>query len=143
MSIHTEFQFNRNEQCTILSPDFLSLTDAKLDTDNFIDSGIFVDINGDPCTIEKADKWFGLVTEANFYNTAGGKVLKPAGNVVSYFGNMRFVTKLFTDNADAPIKKGDLLTIIDGKPAKTDDNHTVPVMQVIYRTTDYIECVTI
>jgi hypothetical protein len=143
MSIQTNFEFNRDEQCVIVSPDFLQLTDAKIDTDAFIESGIFVDINGALCTIEKSKKWHGLVTESNFYNTSTGKMLKPSGNVVAYFGDIRFITKIFTDNADAPIQKGDLLTIINGKPAKTDENHTVPVLQCIYRDSDYIECVTI
>jgi len=143
MSIQVPFEFNRNEQCVIVSPDFLSLTEAKVDSDNFIESGHFIDVDGNLCTIEKTPKWHALVTEANFYKSAGGKVLKPAGNVVGYFGDIRFITKLFTDDADNPIAKGDLLTLVDGKPAKLDDNHTIPVIQVIHRASDYIECVTI
>jgi len=142
-SIKTPYIFNRREQAHILSPDFLSLPHLEIDTDAFIDSGIFVGIDGQPLTIEKTPKWFGIVIEANYYQTAGGKVLKPSGNVVAYFGNMRIATKVFTDDSDDPIKAGDLLTIIDGKPAKLDENHTVPVIQVVGRGTDYIEIATL
>ncbi|SFZ98224.1 hypothetical protein MNB_SV-5-1761 [hydrothermal vent metagenome] len=56
---------------------------------------------------------------------------------------MRVATKQFTDDADAPIKAGDILTLIDGKPAKPDDNNTVPLFQVVDRGTDYIEIISL
>jgi hypothetical protein len=142
MSINTGFSFNRNEECIILSPDFLSLAKIEIDSPNFIGSGYFVDSQGKLATLTDTVKFTGLVTEANYYNAAGGKVLKPSGNVVAYFGGVRFVTKVFTDNADAPIKAGDVLTIVNGKPQKLDDTHKVPVLEVVNRGTDYIECIT-
>jgi len=141
MSINTGFSFNRNENCIIVSPDFLGLSKVEVDTDKEIGSGMFVDGQGNPLTVEKQVKFAGLVTEANYYQTAAGKMLKPSGNVVAYFGGLRMVTRVFTDNADTPIKAGDLLTIVDGKPHILDENHTVPMMEVISRGTDHIECV--
>jgi hypothetical protein len=142
MSISTGFSFNRNEECLIVSPDFLGLAKLEVTPSGMVGSGYFVDSKGELATVEKQVKFAGLVTEANFYKSSGGKVLKPNNNVVAYFGGIRFVTKVFTDNADTPIKEGDLLTLVDGKPHILDENHTVPMLEVVARGTDHIECVT-
>ena len=142
MSIKTPYLFNRNEKAHIVSPDPESLTLVHIDTDEKIDSGIWVDIEGKLANAGKTKQWVGIVIEANYYNAAT-TIMKPSGNVEAYFGNMRIATKQFTDDASAPIKIGDILTIINGKPAKPDTNNTVPVAQVIDRGTDYIEIVTL
>jgi len=143
MGISLPYVLNRNESCIILSPDFLSMAKEIIETDKFIGSGMFVDRTGAPCTIEKAKKWFGLVTETNYYNGMGGKVLKPSGNVEAYFDAMSVLSKVFTDDPDAPIAAGDQLTIIDGRLAKTDDNHTIPVFEVMERDGDMLKVASI
>lgn len=142
MSIKTPFLFNRNEKAHILSPDPESLAIVHIDTEEKIDSGIWVDLNGAPASAGKTRTWTGIVIEANYYNAAT-TIMKPSGNVEASFGDMRIATKQFTDDANAPIKAGDILTVINGKPAKPDDNNTVPLFQVVDRGTDYIEIVTL
>jgi len=142
MSIRTPYIFNRREKAHIVSPDPDSMPVIHIDTEEQIDSGIWVDITGKPASAGKTKKWAGIVIEPNFYN-ASQVIMKPSGNVEAYFGSMRVATKQFTDNANAPIKVGDILTLIDGKPAKLDDNNTVPLFQVVDRGTDYIEIVTL
>ena len=142
MSIQTPYLFNRNELAHIVSPDPDSLPIVHIDTDAKIDSGIWVDVNGQPASAGKTKKWIGIVIEANYYKNAS-QTMKPSGNVEAFYGDMRIATKQFTDDAAAPIAKGDILTVIDGKPAKPDDNNTVPLFQVVSRGTDYIEIVTL
>jgi len=144
MSLQTPFEFNRGEKCIITTPDFLQLPKAHIDTTEFIDSGNFVDVDGKLCTIGTTQKWWGLVTEANFYNVSTGKVLKPSGNVEAYYSGMSIITKMFKDDETNPIKKGDLLTIVNGLPTKVNaDTNTIPVFQVLSRGTDYLELVTL
>ncbi len=142
MSVRTPYVFNRNEKTHILSPDPDSLAVVHVDTEEKIDSGIWVNIEGKPATVETSRKWVGLVIEPNYYN-ASQPIMKPSGNVEAYFWDMRVATKQFTDDVKEPIKVGDLLTLIDGKPAKLDSKHTVPLFQVVDRGTDYIEIVTL
>ena len=142
MSIRTPYLFNRNEKAHIVSPDPDTLAVVHIDTDEKIDSGIWVDVNGKPASAGKTKTWAGIVIEANYYN-ASQPIMKPSGNVEAFFGSMRVATKQFTDDANAPIKVGDVLTLINGKPAKPDENNTVPLFQVVDRGTDYIEIVTL
>ena len=142
MSIRTPYLFNRNEKAHIVSPDPDSLSLVHIDTEEKIDSGIWVDIDGKPASAGKERKWVGIVIEPNYYN-ASQIIMKPSGNVEAYFGDMRIATKQFTDDANAPIQRGDILTLINGKPAKPDENNTVPLFQVVERGTDYIEIVTL
>ncbi len=142
MSIKTPYLMNRNEYAHILSPDSDSLPIVNIDTDSKIDSGIWVDSNGAPASAGKTKSWAGIVIEANYYKNAS-QTMKPSGNVEAFYGDMRIATKQFTDDANAPIAKGDILTLINGKPAKPDDNNTVPLFQVMSRETDVIEIVTL
>ena len=142
MSIRTPYLFNRNEYAHILSPDPDSLSNVLIDTETKIDSGIWVDINGNLASAGKERKWAGIVIEANYYKN-GSDTLKPSGNVEALYGSMRIFTKQFTDDEKAPIKKGDVLTLINGKPAKPDTNNTFPLFQVVDRATDAIEIVTL
>lgn len=142
MSIKTPYLFNRNEYAHILSPDPDSLSNVIIDTETKIDSGIWVNINGDLASAGKEKKWSGIVIEANYYKN-GSKTLKPSGNVEALYGDMRIFTKQFTDDEKAPIKKGDILTLIAGRPAKPDANNTIPMFQVVDRATDAIEIVTL
>ena len=142
MSIQTPYIFNRNEYAHILSPDPESISIVNIETENKIDSGIWIDINGDKASAGKEKKWAGLVIEANYYKNGMG-TLKPSGNVMAYYGDIRIMTKQFTDDASAPIAKGDILTLIDGKPAKPDADNTIPLFQVVSRNTDELEIVTL
>ena len=142
MSIKTPYLFNRNEKAHIVSPDPDSMPIVHIDTDEKIDSGIWVDITGAPASAGKTRKFVGIVIEANYHNAAQ-VIMKPSGNVQVFFGDMRIATKQFTDDANAPIKAGDILTLINGKPAKPDDNNTVPLFQVVDRGTDYIEIISL
>ena len=142
MSFKTPYLFNRNEYAHILSPDPESLPIVLVDTENKIDSGIWIDVNGDPASAGKTKKWAGIVIESNYYKNAD-QTMKPSGNVQAMYGSMRVRTKQFTDDANAPIAKGDILTLINGKPAKPDDNNTVPLFEVLDRDTDSIEITTL
>jgi len=142
MSMKTPYIFNRREMAQIVSPDPDTLAMINIDTDKKIDSGIWVDIEGNLANAGKTRQWAGIVIEPNYF-TAAQTIMKPSGNVEAFFGDMRIATKQFTDDANAPIKAGDTLTLIDGKPAKPDDNNNVILFQVVSRGTDYIEIVTL
>lgn len=140
--IRTPYIFNRRELAHIVSPDPDTLPIVHIETDEKIDSGIWVDVEGKPASAGKTKKWVGIVIEPNYYQ-ASNVIMKPSGVVEAIFGSMRVATKQFTDDPNAPIKVGDVLTLIDGKPAKPDENNTVPLFQVVARGTDYIEITTI
>ena len=62
---------------------------------------------------------------------------KPSGVVEGYFGEMVMNTKVFEEGGTA-FAPGDKVTIIDGKLAHPDDDHTIEVGEVVRRGTDWL-----
>jgi len=80
--------------------------------------GDIIGLNGNKITLEKTHKEAGIALESN-KDIAGNK---PSGKIPVCVSN--FVVRFYRPVPDE-VNLGDPVTVIDGKPSKTDDDHTV------------------
>jgi len=89
------------------------------DSTERVEVGDVIGLDGKKATLGTSHVECGIAIESN-YDATGA--VKPSGKIPVYVSN--FVVR-FYQPAPADVSVGDPLTIIDGKPAKLDDNHTV------------------
>jgi len=138
MGYQTEKIFGKREYVHIVSPDFLSLPKLEMELEDNVkvSSGEFVNATGEKITLTTEKKAFFLVTEDSHYNDMLSRP-KPGGVAEGFFGMMVIHTKRY-DEGDTAFSVGDGVTIIDGKIAHLDADHTVRVGQIVKRGTDWL-----